>query len=355
MQNQQIASALSIVNSDRFIPHYTPEDLGGTISVMEKTGKCFGRVYWLNSDPGTIYMDDLSVSADTRQKGLGQEMIEMGEKMAKALGGETVALWVRKDYWVRKWYQRIGYQDWKEHEDQENAVWMRKSIAQNTDSKKTKPMNEKNRPLHEVSIKGIILDSQIEQVIPGAEVFQNETDLPETPTDENGIFLLEIDPEGKKSISVSAPGYKTRNFPFHVNGKPHKLFLSPDTKIRNINEKQQKTTQKTPPVKEEIEKIADADNGRKARVIDHPSRKSAKNKTDWGNILMIGLLVVLAIATFYFLYKLLKSSPSQTPAAPGIPTSTPQAAKTAPAAPAPAPSAPNTVFTAAPTPKIVKI
>ena len=118
----------------RFISHFKTEYWGSSILIMEKRGKAFMHVYWYNDDNTTIYLESLSVLSKFRNQGIGAEMLSIAEIIGVKLRATTVCLWVlwvREDTWVHDWYIRIGYKDWKDHETEINAVWMKKAIVSN--------------------------------------------------------------------------------------------------------------------------------------------------------------------------------------------------------------------------------
>lgn len=122
-----LAYFLSAV-SNRFISHFKSESWGCSVLIMEKTGKAFGRIYWFNDDANTIYLDWLSVDESVRKQGIGRELQEIREEIGRILNAKTSCLWVKKDTWMHEWYQRRGYVDWKNYDNEENAIWMQKSL-----------------------------------------------------------------------------------------------------------------------------------------------------------------------------------------------------------------------------------
>jgi GNAT superfamily N-acetyltransferase len=114
--------------SVRYIFHQSESDWGGSILIMEKHGKAFARIYWFNDDKTIVYLDWLYVNEEARKKGIGKELQEIREEMGRKLGAITVCLWVDKDSWMHEWYQRRGYEDWKINKNQNNAIWMSKSL-----------------------------------------------------------------------------------------------------------------------------------------------------------------------------------------------------------------------------------
>jgi len=114
-----------------FILHQKTESWGSSILVMEKEGKAFGRVYWYDNDSNVVYLEGLSVDAESRRQSIGTELLAILEKTGRNLGAATVCLWVKKNTWVYNWYKQLGYEDMKDNEDEENTIWMKKLLISN--------------------------------------------------------------------------------------------------------------------------------------------------------------------------------------------------------------------------------
>jgi GNAT superfamily N-acetyltransferase len=113
---------------NKMIYYLQLEDWGDSILIMEKHGKAFSRIYWYNDDDSTVYLSSLSVSPNARRKGLGTKMQEIREEIGKNRGATISCLSVKKDTWMHDWYLRRGYEDWKDCEDDESRIWMRKNL-----------------------------------------------------------------------------------------------------------------------------------------------------------------------------------------------------------------------------------
>lgn len=111
----------------RFIKHHDHNDAWNSISIMETSGLAFARGYYYNNDSKTFYLDQLSVSLDFRNNGIGTKLQEVREEIAKEKGFKYTMLWVKKGTWMRKWYKRRGYKYYAPYKD-EKAVWLRKLI-----------------------------------------------------------------------------------------------------------------------------------------------------------------------------------------------------------------------------------
>lgn len=61
-----------LLNVDsNYICHYHKCELGDSIAFMEKTGISFCRIFWKSDIPETIYIRDLSVKNEERNKKVG--------------------------------------------------------------------------------------------------------------------------------------------------------------------------------------------------------------------------------------------------------------------------------------------
>lgn len=152
-------------------------------------------------------------------------------------------------------------------------------------------------------IYGIITDKKNGTPIENAEVNQKNTEN-YTFTDENGKFELELDPKGKKSVSVNAENYKSASFPI-INGISYSFTLEP-TEVNHQNTATQ--TNASPP---------------------------AAQKSNFLNYLLIGIVVISLAAAVYFYFKSKNK---------GISLDKPLN-DLAPPAPVAAPPAPKTNFT----------
>lgn len=111
-----------------YISHQSETDLFKSILIMKDDGTAFSRIYWFNDDNTTVYLDWLSVDELQRKKGIGKKLQEIREEIGRLFGAKTSCLWVNKNSWMHDWYQRRGYVDWKDYEQEENCIWMQKTI-----------------------------------------------------------------------------------------------------------------------------------------------------------------------------------------------------------------------------------
>jgi len=84
-------------------------------------------VYWYLDDSSTIYLSNLVVYPQFRNKGIGEKLQLIREQIGKDLNANTSCLWVKKESWMFKWYQRRGYSYLKTH-SRKGFVWMTKPL-----------------------------------------------------------------------------------------------------------------------------------------------------------------------------------------------------------------------------------
>ena len=125
---EKLNALVSNIINDRFIYHIAKESWGFEVLIMGKTGNAFARVYWYYDDDTTVYLNWLSVSAESRKQGIGTELQNIREEIAKKLGAKHTYLQAENESWMHEWYKRRGYQDCENTAIEENLVWMQKNI-----------------------------------------------------------------------------------------------------------------------------------------------------------------------------------------------------------------------------------
>ena len=77
-------------------------------------------------EEGYIYLDDFSVTAEYRDKGIGTKLISLAEDYAESAGVSAIVLHVEKtNEKARRLYGKLGYSD---HKDQGNRIMMVKEL-----------------------------------------------------------------------------------------------------------------------------------------------------------------------------------------------------------------------------------
>lgn len=94
---------------------------------IKADGVAEASVYWYIDDISTVYLSNLIVNPNCRNKGVGRKLQMIREQIGKNLKAKTSYLWVKKESWMYNWYKRRGYSDLNEH-NQEGFVWMEKPL-----------------------------------------------------------------------------------------------------------------------------------------------------------------------------------------------------------------------------------
>ena len=108
-----------------FIQYSNRETWGRSIVVLEENGRGTFVLYGYQNDDTTDYLAKMYVVPAYRQRGIGTTMLKMAEKISLAT---YLCLSAELGTWIHSWYLRQGYSDWKENEEGENLIWMRKTI-----------------------------------------------------------------------------------------------------------------------------------------------------------------------------------------------------------------------------------
>lgn len=119
---------MNVTLPDRFISHKREWPEMSSLVVMDKEGKAFFHLYKYHDDPSTLFLSDLSVNREDRKQGIGNEILTMCEDVARQTGATFISLWVQEGSWMKDWYTRNGYQYLSQKEDQENNIWMKKTL-----------------------------------------------------------------------------------------------------------------------------------------------------------------------------------------------------------------------------------
>jgi GNAT superfamily N-acetyltransferase len=87
-----------------------------------------GRVYVYKDEEDSIYLDWLSVHESMTKKGLGTSIQEIREDWGRIRGYKYSKLWVKRDSWQQKWYERRGYVFFREKHESKTHIWMVKNL-----------------------------------------------------------------------------------------------------------------------------------------------------------------------------------------------------------------------------------
>ena len=118
-----VREMLKELSCDSFICHTTDEDWGSSVLFMKRDGKAFARTYWFHNQNDTIFLDQLSVSEDSRIKGYGNLILNIHIVVSERFKLKSL-LFVKKNSWMRKWYERKGYTF--DCNKDKNHVWLKR-------------------------------------------------------------------------------------------------------------------------------------------------------------------------------------------------------------------------------------
>jgi len=106
---------------------YFSQDSDIELFTIKADGVAEASVYWYLDDSSTIYLCNLVVYPQFRNKGIGEKLQVIREQIGKDLNANTSCLWVKNGTWMHEWYQRRGYSYLKDHE-QKGFIWMIKPL-----------------------------------------------------------------------------------------------------------------------------------------------------------------------------------------------------------------------------------
>lgn len=98
------------------------------IEVKTEFGKCCLLIYL--DDVSRAYLTNVEIFKKFRKQGHGDELLETALKIAKQQSVFSVVLQVVADSFVRRWYERHGFNELNvyQHLPQEGHIWMAKEI-----------------------------------------------------------------------------------------------------------------------------------------------------------------------------------------------------------------------------------
>ena len=85
-------------------------------------------IYRYDDDFDTVYLSNVFVDENYREKGLGNEILNSANDMAKQLNAKSICLKVIRNSFVHDWYERHGYSDLSVDEEEPQYIWMIKRL-----------------------------------------------------------------------------------------------------------------------------------------------------------------------------------------------------------------------------------
>ena len=106
---------------------YFQKDLEIETLSIEIRGIAKASLYKYLDDDSTIYLSNLYVNPNLRNRGIGTRLQVIREELGRAINARFVCLLVEKNSWMHDWYVRRGYMDFVNH-DNPDFIWMIKSL-----------------------------------------------------------------------------------------------------------------------------------------------------------------------------------------------------------------------------------
>jgi ribosomal protein S18 acetylase RimI-like enzyme len=102
---------------------------GDSIMVMDRMGRAFCKTYWFNDDETTIYLTELVVVEEYRNRGIASRLLTTHLRVAETHKLKS-QLCVKEDTWMKAWYKRKGYKYIAKHQTEEDYIWMEVDFKQ---------------------------------------------------------------------------------------------------------------------------------------------------------------------------------------------------------------------------------
>lgn len=85
-------------------------------------------IYRYNDDKKIVYLSNVLVDKGHRKQGLGNNILNIADKVAKNLKANTICLKVKQNTFVHEWYGRHGYSDLSVDKEESQFIWMTKNM-----------------------------------------------------------------------------------------------------------------------------------------------------------------------------------------------------------------------------------
>lgn len=86
-------------------------------------------LYKYDDDKLTEYLSNVFVLNIKRREGLGNNILRLAEEEAISHGSKYLMLKAEKGSWVHSWYNRRGFMDFQDDEDNQEYIWMKKYLG----------------------------------------------------------------------------------------------------------------------------------------------------------------------------------------------------------------------------------
>ena len=105
-------------------------DFGDVWNINATDGTFRFAIYRYDDDTDTVYLSNVFVKEESRGKGYGNVILDIVDKVAKGMGATAICLTVKKGSFAHQWYERHGYEDFCDNEDEDYVghIWMKKQL-----------------------------------------------------------------------------------------------------------------------------------------------------------------------------------------------------------------------------------
>ena len=107
------------------ICHYEAGERAHSAMLMVEDGHGFVRLTWYPNEHWA-YISDLSLDEEYRGKGFGDALMDLVEDIAIVCEFTYLRLEVRKNSWMHRWYERLGYRYFSKCEDERYVLLQQK-------------------------------------------------------------------------------------------------------------------------------------------------------------------------------------------------------------------------------------
>lgn len=111
-----------------YICHINNYADGKSYKFMELKASAYVEMYVFFDDAFSVCIRELSVVHDKRNLRIGTSLINKCLKVAELMQIVNINLFVKDGSWMRKWYERLGFEYTMVMEEDSTYVWMTKTI-----------------------------------------------------------------------------------------------------------------------------------------------------------------------------------------------------------------------------------
>lgn len=114
------------LEDNNFTVHFRRIDLKDIIFIKDNVSS--GSIYWYLDDKYKVYLANIAVSKEERQKGFGNRVLNNLERIAAILEAKEIYLTTERNSIPHKWYERKNYIYVQDNEIIKDFIWLKKII-----------------------------------------------------------------------------------------------------------------------------------------------------------------------------------------------------------------------------------